>query len=134
MIKRLLLIACILLAFGVRYAWREHARQQALISQYAPALNGLSPQQLVGSDWSYSGPLGKLTLRFEQDGRLLVVSDPAQPTGRWEISGEMLSAYIPGADQPHQAVFARSTDELTGLSPHGLEPHLWSATRIHTSE
>jgi hypothetical protein len=114
----------------MRIHHRNEERDRAMMNRLAPALNRLSPDNLVNSDWIYTGPLGKLTLHFEAEGKLLVTSTDQTVTGRWEIQDIMLKVYIPGADAPHQGIFRTSIDELTGPSPEGLEPKIWSAVRI----
>ena len=133
MLRRLLIIVGVIAIIIGRYAWRAHQRSErqneALMNQFVPALNSMSPDVIADSEWAYSGPLGKLTLRFERNGKLTAISDGSESTGRWEINDVMLMAYIPGADKPHQGLFRKSTDELSGISPTGLQPSTWSATR-----
>jgi hypothetical protein len=124
----------IVLGIGAKFALRRHyrneERDQATMNRFAPALNRLSAENLVNSDWTYSGPLGELTLHFDADGKLTVRSSDQTLTGRWEIQDIMLKVHIPGADAPHQGIFRTSIDELSGPSPEGLEPKIWSAVRI----
>ena len=133
MLKRLLITGGLIAIAVARYNWTEHSRseraRQTFFDQNLPALSNLSADRLVDADWSYSGPLGKLTLRFERDGKLVVTSDASNPSGRWEIIDMMLYAHIPGADNPHHGIFRKSTDELSGASPTGLQPRTWTATR-----
>jgi hypothetical protein len=133
MLRGLLIITAIIAIIIGRYAWRSHQRSerrhQATLNQYVPALNSMSADAITSSEWAYSGPLGKLTLRFEPNGKLTTTSDGTESTGRWEIKGVMLMAYIPGAEAPHEGIFRTSTDELSGISPSGLQPSTWSATR-----
>jgi hypothetical protein len=89
----------------------------------------MSPEVIADSEWAYSGPLGYLTLRFERGGKLIAISNGTEQTGNWEINDVMLMAYIPGADKPHQGLFRKSIDELSGISPTGMQPATWLATR-----
>lgn len=100
------------------------------MNQIAPAMKSMSSDAIANSDWDYSGPLGDLKLHFEADGKLTASSDEKTESGQWEIKGLMLIAHIPGADAPHHAMFRKTTDELSGMSPTGMEPTRWSATRI----
>jgi hypothetical protein len=132
--KLLVTLGSILLVVAAEHVikkfWREHVGRQVLLERHAPALNALTPEHLADADWSYSGPLGQLTLRFEQDGQLVIDGSGEKQAGQWEIKNGMLIAHIPGANQPHQAVFKKTTDELAGVSPVGLNPKFWTATRI----
>lgn len=109
---------------------RDERQREASLNQFVPAMRSMSADVIADSAWAYTGPLGKLTLRFERDGKLTVTSGTTDSTGRWEIKDTMLMAYIPGADNPHQGIFRKSTDELSGISPTGLQPHTWTAIRM----
>src|SRR5690242_4995174 len=106
--KRLLMFAGLVAIFGGRFAWRAYQenkrRDEAIMNQFVPALKSMSADVIADSEWAYSGPLGKLTLRFERGGQLTAIAfaDGTESTGRWEIKDVMLMAYIPGAAQPHQ--------------------------------
>jgi hypothetical protein len=135
--RRLLIIGAIIGIIIGKYAWRQHRRAERQneammnrMNQMVPAMNSMSADAIADSDWSYSGPLGDLKLHFEADGKLTASWDEKSEYGTWEIKDVMLVAHIPGADAPHHAIFRKSTDELSGSSPRGMEPSLWSATRI----
>ena len=131
--RRLLIIAGIIAIVAAKFAWRSHRRserqKEEMMHQLVPALKSMSVDVIADSEWAYSGPLGQLTLRFQPDGKLTAISTGAETVGRWEIKGLMLMASIPGADTPHQGIFRKSTDQLSGISPKGLHPATWSATR-----
>lgn len=105
---------------------REHESEKTAIESFAPALNEISSQKLVSSKWSYSGPAGKAVLQFHSDGTLTTLHDDGtESSGSWKISGNMLSASIPGEEASHQGIFRDSTDEIVGPIPGA-----WSATRM----
>ncbi|MHA3770880.1 hypothetical protein ACXR0O_05010 [Verrucomicrobiota bacterium sgz303538] len=131
--RRLLIIIASIALLAVKFGWRTYLRHetddQAMLDQFVPAMRSMSPEVLNDSEWAYTGPLGNLTLYFEPDGKLTATSDADSKEGRWEIRNTMLIAHIPGANSPHEGIFRTSTDEMAGVSPAGMQPPKWSATR-----
>lgn len=124
-----LLLAGVIIGKKVFFkSMEDRAKQDQLTQKFAPALNQMSAEALTDSTWLYTGPLGKLELRFLPEGKLASTNGDITESGSWRIKDVMLIVSIPGETSEHGGIFRDSIDKIEGATPKR-----WSATRVTTA-